>query len=434
MKLNAQLTGGLGIESSAWRYNNKTPDAFINISNYIEAVQILEKGKFDAFFIADTPALTQDISHNSPLVGLDPLTVIPILAQFTKHIGLVATLSSTYNSAYNVARRLRSMDLISNGRVGWNVVTTSHPAAHLNFGGKQFNRQEKYERAYEMVDAVQQLWASWDKEALILDQERNLFADMSKINPINYKGKHIQTNGPINLPPSEQGQPVIFSAGGGDEGLEIALRYGNSIYTNPPTLEYAVAYWQYVKQKLAAHQRSVEDFIVFNGVIISLGGTEEEALQRRREIDALGPYQDRMNYLGYLLSIDISHLELDDPIPSELQKIMRPHPQDLRAIKAYEHAKKGLTIRDILAYGPINYHPVLVGTPEQVADTLEEWFKADVGGGFSIMPDTGVDALRDFVNEVIPILQQRNLFRTEYEGNTFRDNLGLKYFNGSNTK
>lgn len=429
MRLNAQLTGGLGIESAAWRYPGQDPKAFMKVDSYIKAVKILERGKFDAFFIADTPALTQDISQNAPLGGLDPITILSILSQVTNHIGLVATLSSTYNEAYSIARQLRSLDLLSGGRIGWNVVTTSHPAAHANYGGQQLTRAQKYDRAYEMVDAVQHLWSSWAEDALILDTANNRFADIGKIMPIDYQGQHVQTYGPINLPPSPQGQPVIFSAGGGDDGLEIALRYGNAIYTNPPTRQYAIAYWKYVKQRLKAHHRNSDEFVAFNGLIISLGGTEEEALQKRRELDQMGPQADRIRYLGFMLSIDLSELNIDAPIPKDYRAAMHPNMQDLRAQNAYEMAKRGMTIRDILAHGPINYHPVLVGTPEQVADAMEEWFHADVGDGFSILPDTGVDALDDFVEHVIPILQRKKLFRAEYQGSTFRHNLGLDYFN-----
>lgn len=429
MRLNAQLTGGLGIESAAWRYKGQQADAFMKVDTYVDAVKILEQGKFDAFFIADTPALTQDISHSAPLGGLDPVTILSILSQVTEHIGLVATLSSTYNEAYTVARQLRSLDLLSGGRIGWNVVTTSHPAAHANYGGQQLSRSQKYGRAYEMVDAVQQLWASWHQDALLLDQTNNRFADMEKIVPADFQGKHIQSYGPLNLPPSPQGQPIIFSAGGGEEGLEIALRYGNAIYTNPPTLEYAVAYWKHVQRRLAAHQRTGDDFVAFNGLIISLGGTEEEALQKRRELDELGPQKDRIQYLSYMLSLDLSALDIDAPIPKDYRTLLRANTQDLRAQKAFELAQQGMAIRDILAHGPINYHPVLLGTPEQVANTMEEWFYAGVGDGFSILPDTGVDALGDFVEHVVPILQRRGLLRTTYEGTTFRENLGLNYFN-----
>lgn len=430
MRLNAQLTGGLGIESAAWRYKGQQADAFMKVDTYVEAVKVLERGMFDAFFIADTPALTHDISRNAPLGGLDPITILSILSQVTEHIGLVATLSSTYNEAYTVARQLRSLDLLSGGRIGWNVVTTSHPGAHANYGGQQLSRAQKYARAYEMVDAVQHLWASWPDDALLLDSANNRFADMQKIVPADYKGQHIQSYGPINLPPSPQGQPIIFSAGGGDEGLDIALRYGNAIYTNPHTLDYAVAYWKYVQRRLMEYGRTSDDFVAFNGLIISLGGTEEEALQKRRELDALGPQQDRLQYLSYMLSLDLSKFDLDAPIPKEYRQMMQPNLQDLRAQKAFEMAKRGMSIRDILAHGPINYHPVLLGTPEQVAAAMEEWFHADVGGGFSIIPDTGVDALTDFVEQVVPILQSKGLLRTHYEGETFRQNLGFDYFNG----
>ncbi len=429
IKLNAQLTGGLGVDSPGWRLAGQDAAAFMRIENYLKLGPILEQGMFDAFFIADTPAIISSIEKVPPYSGLDPILILTAMAQVTQHVGLVATLSTSYNEAYNVARKLRSLDLISGGRAGWNAVTTSNPHVHANFGGQKLSRSQKYERAYEFVDAVQQLWSSWPADALLLDKENNRYADMEKIKEIDYQGKYVQTKGPILLPPSAQGQPVVFSAGGGDEGLDIAIRYGNAVYANPATLVSAQRYWSYIKQRLKQYGASPDDFTVFNGLIVTLGSTEEEAVNKRKEIDQLGPQGDRVQYLSYMLSLNLGMLDIDSPIPESFRKMMQPNPRDPRSVIAYEFANKGMSIREILARGPINYHPVLVGTPEQVAEQIAKWHDADVGNGFSILPDIGLETLHDFSKEVVPILQKKGLVRTEYTGSTLRDNLGLKYRN-----
>ena len=429
IKLNAQLTGGLGVDSPSWRLTGQDPASFMKLDKYLKLGPILEKGMFDAFFIADTPAIISSIANVPPYSGLDPILILTAMSQVTQHIGLVATLSTTYNEAYNVARKLRSLDLISGGRAGWNAVTTSNSHAHANFGGQKLSRPQKYDRAYEFVDAVQKLWSSWPEGALIMDKGNNQYADMNRISEINYKGKYIQTKGPILLPPSPQGQPVVFSAGGGNEGLDIALRYGNAVYANPSTLDAAVRYWAYIKQRAKEMKISTDNFTVFNGLIITLGGTEEEAISKRKTIDSLGPQRDRVLYLGQMLSLNLTILDIDSPIPENLRKVMRPSPLDPRSTVAYEFAKKGMSIREILARGPINYHPVLVGTPEQVAEQIIRWHEADVGNGFSILPDTGLETLENFSTEVVPILQKKGLVRTAYTGRTLRDNLGLRYHN-----
>lgn len=275
-----------------------------------------------------------------------------------------------------------------------------------------------------------QLWGSWPKGALILDKEKGVFADAHKIQPINFKGKYVTTRGPINLPPSPQGMPVIFTAGGGNHGFDFAVTKADAMYNNPPTLEYAQHFYQEIRNHLIRQKRNPEEFTIFNGIGISVASSEREALDRRAKLDEMGDLPARIQYLSYMLNIPIVGLEIDKPIPTEILKNARANFTDYRSKYAYDLAKKGLTIRDILAHGPINYHPIFLGTPESIADKFEHWFKSKVGNGFSVVPDSGLSSLTDFVDQVVPILQKRGLLRKEYETTTLRGHLGLPYKNG----
>jgi len=279
-------------------------------------------------------------------------------------------------------------------------------------------------------EAVLRLWGSWPEGALKLDVESGVFADTSLIQPIDFKGEYVTTRGPINLPPSPQGQPPVFTAGGGQYGFEFATTRANAMYSNPPTLAYAQAFWQQLAGGIRKAGRNPDEFTVFNGIGVSIASSEQEALARRAALDELGDPTSRRQYLGHLLGLPVLELNQDAPIPAALLQSARPSRQDQRAQYAYELALKSFTIREILAHGPINYHPIFLGTPEQIADKFQHWFKAGVGKGFSVVPDSGLESLTDFVEQVVPILQRRGLLRTEYTGTTLREHLGLPYQNG----
>jgi FMN-dependent oxidoreductase (nitrilotriacetate monooxygenase family) len=431
LHLALQIPGGYGGEfASAWRLPGVDKSGFIDADVFVAAAKEAERGKFDAVFLADRAAIEDDLATSAPRSALEPVVLLAQMARETSRVGLVATSSTTYNYPYTVARQFRALDLVSGGRIGWNAVTTSSPLAALNFAEEVPTRGYRYGRAHEFVMAVQALWGSWQADALVLDAERGVFADMSKITPIGLVGQTLATRGPINLPPSPQGQPVIFQAGGGGNGLEISGRYANATYANSLTIEDAQAYWRSVQDAVRSFGRDPREFVIFSAVVTSIASTEREAVDRRARLDELGELPSRVRYLGAILGVALEPAQLDEPLTADQLAHARPHPQDPRSLRALELAQRGLSIREIIAYGPIHYCPVAVGTPEQVADMLEHWYRSDIGNGFSIVPDVAADGVTDFVDQVVPLLQQRGLFRTEYTGSTLREHLGVSYQNG----
>ena len=431
MQLAMQFGSGYGIDQGAWRMPNADPTAYMNIDKLVEFAKIAERGKIQMIFFADTPALQVDIMYQPPPHSIDPTVVMTALARETERIGLVATYSTTFNYPYNVARQLKALDVISNGRIGVNFVTTSDQGAALNFGNKIPSRKERYEKAHEFIQIVQALWGSWEEDAFLMDAKNGKFADRDKIQPINAAGDYLQSRGPLPIPPSKQGQPVIFTAGGSEETLKIIGRYASGVYTNPYDIESARAYRMIFRSGANQYERNPDDIKVFPGIIPSIAPTKEEAIERRRQLDRNIDLRGRVQYLGSMIGIPLSYDQIDQPVPKELLDHAYASPQDPRSSRALELVKTGMTIRDVLAHGIINYHPVIVGTAEEVADFMEEWFLNSACDGFAIQPDVSFDGIKDFVDQVIPILQERGLFHKEYEGKTLREHMGVSYQYGA---
>ncbi|OMF65426.1 NtaA/DmoA family FMN-dependent monooxygenase [Paenibacillus sp. FSL R5-0766] len=431
MQLALQMVSGYGAEFSAWRMPGTDPAAYTNMDSYVERAKLAEQGKFQMIFIADTPALSNNLGPQTPMFPMDPMLALMAVARETQHIGLVATLSTTFNYPYNIARQFKALDVISHGRVGWNAVTTSDPLAAANFGARVENRQERYDKAHESIQIVQALWGSWEPDAWTLDVEGGEYADMDKIQPINLQGQYYASRGPLPIPPSEQGQPVIFQAGGGGEGLELAGKYASGVYANPYDITSAREHRQAIRQSAARFGRNPDDIKMFAGFMFSLASTEEEALDRRKQLMSFNPQEipSRVSYLGSMvgLPLSVNSVDIDQPLAADLLKNAYANPMDPRSPRALKLLKEGLSVRDVLAHGVINYHPVVAGTPTQVADFLEEWFLAEACDGFSVVPDVSFDGVADFVNQVVPILQERGLFHKEYEGKTLRENMGVPY-------
>lgn len=431
MQLALQMVAGYGGEFSAWRMPGTDPAAYTNMDSYVERAKIAEKGKFQMIFIADTPALINDLGPQTPMFPMDPMLALMAVARETKHIGLVATQSTTFNYPYNIARQFKALDVISHGRVGWNAVTTSQPETAANFGAQIASRKRRYEMAHESIQIVQALWGSWEQDALTLDVEGGKFADMDKIQPIELEGQYYASRGPLPIPPSEQGQPVIFQAGGGEEGLELAGSYASGVYANPFDIESAREHRQAIRQSAARFGRNPDDIKMYAGFMFSLGSTEEEALERRRKLMSFNPEEipSRVSYLGSMVGLPLSvySVDIDQPLSADMLKKAYANPIDPRSHRALQLLKQGLSVRDVLAHGVINYHPVVAGTPVQVANFLEQWFLASACDGFSIVPDISYDGVADFVDQVVPILQDRGLFHREYEGKTLRENMGVPY-------
>ncbi|MBS4456720.1 NtaA/DmoA family FMN-dependent monooxygenase [Tuanshanicoccus lijuaniae] len=429
MKIVSQMGSGYGGEFKTWRLPEAKADAYTDMDYYVEMAQLAEKGKLHALFMADTPALVNDISRDTPMHSMDPLIFMTSVARATKHIGLVGTFSTTFNEPYNLARHLKTLDVISHGQVGWNAVTTSTQATAANFGTRLMSSRDRYGRAHEVIEAVQRLWGSWGEGAYIHDKETGQFADMSKIKPVQYKGEYIQTEGPLPIPPSKQGQPPIFQAGPSPEGIRLAGRFASGVYANPFTIEEARDYRNILRESAIKHGRSADDINVFTGFMFTIADTKEEALARRRQVMAFDPQEttQRLNYLSAMVGINLNRFDGEKPLPEDVREMLEANWQDPRSPRAVELLKNSYSPLDTLAMGVINYHPVVVGTATDVADFLQEWFESGATDGFSIVPDLSHDGVRSFVEQVVPILQKRGLFHDDYEGNTLRENLGVSY-------
>ncbi|MDI5911705.1 MULTISPECIES: NtaA/DmoA family FMN-dependent monooxygenase [Streptomyces] len=423
MVLGMQFSGGYGAAPGAWRLPGANLNSYTDMDQFVRYAQAAERGKIQLLFIADTPVLDVDLDHHAPHHMIDPLLILTVLARETERIGLVTTASTTFTEPYNLARQFKALDVISHGRAGWNAVTTSDPAAAANFGATIPPRAEKYERAHEVIQIVQALWGSWEQDAWLLDVDGKRFADMDKIQPVNLKGKHAASRGPLPIPPSEQGQPVIFQAGGGSYGLELAGRYASGVYANPYTIEDARAQRQALRDAATRAGRDPDEAKMLAGFMPTIAPSRQAALQRRRFLDEVVDLHQRVRYLGAMIGLPLGPDQLDEPLTADQLADAQPSPHDPRSARALEVAREGWTLRDVLAHGVIDYHPVVAGTATDVADHMQQWFEAGACDGFSIAVDSYHDGFDAFVDQVVPILQQRGLFHDDYEGPTLRENL-----------
>lgn len=433
LKLAMMLVTGYGGETLSWRYKDSDPKAFTNVNTYIELAKLAEKGKIHTLFIADTPAsvgagVGGDVDRKSPMFVMEPMTLLSAVASHTEKIGLVATYSTTYNLPYNLARQLKTLDVMSGGRVGWNVVTTGTPEVAYNFGNDPLpDTKSRYEMANEMIEAVQALWGSFGQEAYVANQSTGEFIKSSEIKPVHYQGKYYQTMGPLPIPPSLQGQPPLFQAGPSPEGITLAGKFASGVYANPFTMEEAKHYRNLLKESAMKNSRSADEINMFSGLMVSVGDTYEEALARRHQLlDFMTreEYEGQIRYLSAMIGINLLPLDWTKPLSEDMRNLASANTHDPRSPKAVELIQKGLSPRDVLANGAIYYHPVVVGTPNDVADFIEEWFKAGATDGFSIVPDSQ-KSVKDFVEKVVPLLQERGLFHKEYEGTTLREHLNI---------
>lgn len=400
------------------------PHNYTNIESNIRYAQTAERGKFHFMFLPDFAALNVDIEHEPSQMTLDPLLTLAIIVRETKKIGFVATGSSTFNEPYNLARQFKTLNVLSHGRAGWNAVPTSDPHIAANYGREIPPKSEKYERLHETIQLIQALWGSWEEDALILDKEYGVYANPNKIRPINLAGRYVGSQGPLPIPPSEQGQPVIVQAGGGGNGLAVAGRYASGVIGAVFTIEDARNQRNALREAAKQAGRDPDEVKFFAGFLPTLAPTRREALDRRL---FLGRHtlQQRVAYLSQMIGVRLDASQLDKPLTEKQLAAARPSPYDPRSDHALDIARQGWSVRDIIGHGVIDYHPVVAGTPEEAADHMQEWFEAGACDGFWVSPDVYEDGLDAFVDGVVPILQDRGLFHLDYEGNTLREHLGV---------
>ena len=423
MLLAMQLVGGFGGAPGAWRMPGVPLDSYTEMDAHVRHAQAAERGKIQLLFFADTPALETDLNVQPQRHVIDPVVVMTSIARETTRIGLVATASTTFNEPYNIARQFKAMDVISHGRIGWNAVTTSNPEAAANYGVAVPPRPEKYGRAHEVIQVVEALWGSWGQGALIGDVAAGIYADASKIQPINLGGQHVASRGPLPIPPSEQGQPVIFQAGGGQNGLELAGRYADGVYADPYDIASAKAQRDALRAAAVTAGRNADDIKMFAGFMPTVGATKRDALNRRRALDESIDLRQRVAYLGHMIGLPLRYEDIDQPVPEQVLERAVANSSDPRSDHALAVVREGWSLRDVIAHGVIDYHPVVADTPEKIADFMQEWFEAGACDGFSLSIDSLHDGVDAFVDEVVPILQERGVFHRDYEGATLRDNM-----------
>ena len=418
-----------GHHEASWRHPDSSPLALTDIRYYQDLVQRAERALFDSVFLADQLAVGGDVAQ-APRTWLEPITVLAALAVSTSRIGLIATASTTYTEPFNLARQFASIDHLSNGRAAWNIVTSWLASAADNFGGTgQISHADRYARGEEFMTVVNELWDSWAADAVIDDRAGGFYARRERIRPINHRGAFYSVTGPLNLPRCPQGRPVLVQAGSSDTGRRFAARYADAVFTAHMAKSTAQEFYADLKRLAAAEGRTPAHVLILPGLSPMIGSTEVEAKRLEREVNELtDPVVGRKRLSGRFGGYDFSHLPLDRPLVAE----DFPNPNTVEAARSRAEVILNLvqrdkpTLRQLLGYlAGARGHYVMAGTPEQVADFIEDWFSDGAADGFNIMPPLLPAQLDVFSREVIPLLQRRGLFRTEYAGATLREHYGL---------
>lgn len=431
MLIGMQIGNGYGAQATSWMADNVDVRNYTNLDAHVRYAQAAERGKFQFLFLPDFLAQSQKTDHDAPLLTMDPAVTMAVMARETTKIGFAATASTTFNEPYNLARTFKTLDVISGGRIGWNAVTTSDPASAANFGAQVADRDTRYERAHEVVQIVQALWGSWQEDAWVADKDRKIFADRSRIRPVNLQGRHVASRGPLEIPPSRQGQPVIFQAGGSPHSLALTGRFANAVIGATFTIEDSRRQRANVRRAAEQAGRNPDEIKFFAGIMPTIAPTKREALDRRGQFVEPGIRQ-RVRYLGTMLGLGLTADDLDRPLTEAELAAAQANPADPRSGTALQIAREGWSVRDILYHGIIDYHPSPIGPAEVTADHMQEWFEAGACDGFWLSPDVYEDGIDTFVDQVVPLLQQRGLFHIDYEGDTLRDHLSIDYQYGAN--
>jgi len=415
------------IHTGAWRYPGAFPDANFNLRHIVRFAQTLERGKFDAFFMADhlavlnMPMNALKRSHTS--TSFEPFTLLSALAMTTERLGLIATGSTTFDAPYHVARRFASLDHISGGRAGWNIVTTSNPDAALNFGLEEHvEHDERYRRAREFYDVVTGLWDSWADDAFVRDVESGLFFDPSKMHRLDHKGKYYSVRGPLNIARPVQGWPVIVQAGASEAGRQLAAETAEAVFAGQGNIEDARKFYADVKGRMARIGRNPDHMKILPGCFVIVGSSLDDAKEKRAKLDSLVHWDSGIASLSIALGHDVSDLDPDGPLPDIPETNASQSGRERVVAMA---RRENLTVRQLAqrvgSYGGL----AMLGTPAMIADQMEEWLTTNASDGFNILFPYLPEGLDDFVNLVVPELQRREIFRREYEGTTLRENLGL---------
>ncbi|CAE6737227.1 Nitrilotriacetate monooxygenase component A [Paraburkholderia nemoris] len=418
-----------GHHIAAWRHPDALASGGLDFAHYAELAQIAERAKFDTIFFADSVSVRDtnlpSLSRTARADHFEPLTLLSALSVVTKHVGLIATVSTTFNEPYNLARKFASLDHLSGGRSGWNLVTSSTESEALNFNFERHPEHAvRYERAREFYDVVAGLWDSWEDDAFIRDKESGVYFDPDKLHVLGHKGKHFKVRGPLNVARSPQGSPVVVQAGASEAGRDLAAQTAEVIFVAHQTLDEAQSFYRDVKGRLAKYGRSPDHLKIMPGIFPIVGRTQEEADAKFAALQDLIHPTVGLSLLSNMSGgVDLSQYPVDGPLP----ELPETNGGKSRQRLLFDLARReNLTIRDLyLRIAGARGHQQVVGTPQSIADQLQQWFEEEGADGFNIMSPWLPGGLTEFAELVVPELQRRGLFRTEYEGRTLRENLGL---------
>ena len=418
----------VSIHTSAWRYPGAFPDANFNFAHYKRFAQTLERGLFDAFFMADHLALLNMpaavLKRSATVTSFDPLTLLPALAAVTEHLGLIATASTSYNDPYHVARKFASLDHLSGGRAGWNVVTSANPHEAMNFGrDEHLDHAERYRRAREFYEVVTGLWDSWADDAFVRDVEAGVYFNPERLHVLNHQGTYFKVRGPLNVARPVQGWPVIVQAGASEDGRQLAAETAEAVFSAHHTLDLAREFYADVKGRMVKLGRDPGHLKILPGAFVVIGETVAAARAKQQHLDSLVHPDSGISSLSILLGHNVAGYDLDGLLP----EIPETNASKSSREKIIERARQEhLTIRQLAQWIGGSFGTLeIVGTPQTIVDEMEAWLLGDACDGFNIMFPFLPAGLDDFVNLVVPELQRRGIYRRRYEGATLRENLGL---------
>ena len=429
LKLSVYMHTDGNYHHGAWRMPGVFSDAGDNVQRWIEIARLMERGKFDMLFIPDNispPGVDhiQSFSHSARAIGFEPLTLLSALASVTTHLGLAATAATTWHEPYVVARMFASLDHLSHGRAGWNLVTGRNPEDAQNFSrGEHVAHEDRYARAEEFVDVVRGLWDSYEDDAFERNAQTGRFLNPDKLHLLRHEGKHFKVKGPLSVSRPLQGHPVIVQAGESEPARQITARVADVVFTQQSSLKSAQTFYADVKSRLAQFGREPDSLKVLPGMTYYVGSSRSEAEEKFLKMQELTPPEYAVRQLGLLVGADLSDYPLDEPMPKVAPTATRFNPE--RWLK-YSRDESMTLRQTAMRATAAKAHSVVMGTPKDVADHVEEWFKNDAADGFNLLPPYIPDSLTEFIDLVVPELQRRGIFRTEYEGKTLRENLGLE--------
>jgi N-acetyl-S-(2-succino)cysteine monooxygenase len=424
LNLNAYLRNS-GYHESAWKVSAADPAGVLDLSHYVELAKIAERGALDSIFLPDSPGIAEFRSEYLPGAGLDPIQLLSAVAALTERVGLISTVSTTYSFPWDVARRLATLDFLSQGRAGWNIVTTVEPAAAGNFGDQPHPpRADRYQRAGEFVQVVLSLWDSWQDDAVVVDRQTGMWADPARLHPPRHQGEHFSVSSYLPFPRSPQGHPLLTQAGSSPQGVALAARYADAVFTPQTDIPAGIKFRDTLRAQAAQAGRDPDGVRALPGLSFLLGSTDAEAAAKKDALEAAASSEFRWRNLANLAGLDFATIDPDAPFPPEL-------------LAGAPKTSFGASIYQLAAQEPTTFRAVasklsalpggldFTGTPQAMADLITEWWQAGGCDGFTIMPNILPGELALFVDHVVPILQRRGLARTEYAGVTLRDHFGL---------